>query len=333
MFKEVFLNSLGATIRLPRCANRPLVRGLCTIILLTFGLLEVFSATAAPAEGSLTLVDPDTRAVKVTTHREGNVTHFCVENKELCEVTMTFEMDLVNLKASADFPCTVTLPPRQTTETFKVWPNEPGAKWEFSYTNYYKLGSQNAKHDDSYVYQLPYAPGCAFRVTQAYGGSFSHTGSNKYAIDWKMPEGTPVYAARGGTVVKVKDNSNTGGANIKYDPYNNYVLIRHEDATLGHYCHLQKGSSHVRPGQVVHPGDLLALSGNTGFSSGPHLHFSVFQTKSGRQRESIPVKFKTEKDTSITLRSGRNYKAAAVESDIAHTVGTPDLSAQGGVIQ
>ena len=79
-----------------------------------------------------------------------------------------------------------------------------------------------------------------------------------------MPEGTPVYAARGGTVIKVKDESDTGGSNIKYDPYNNYVLIRHDDGTLAHYCHLQKNGCRVRSGQVVMAGELLARSGNTG---------------------------------------------------------------------
>src|SRR5205807_3793300 len=118
----------------------------------------------------------------------------------------------------------------------------------------------------------------------------------------------------GGTVIKVKDESNTGGASIKYDSYNNYVLIRHDDGTLAHYCHLQKGGCRVRPGQVVLAGDFIARSGNTGFSSGPHLHFCVFKTKSGRERESIPVKFKTAEESAITLHMGRNYKAGEVRT-------------------
>ena len=65
------------------------------------------------------------------------------------------------------------------------------------------------------MYQLPYAPGNRFKVTQGYNGSFSHKGSNQYAIDWQMPEGTPVYAARGGVVVRTKDDSNTGGGSMK----------------------------------------------------------------------------------------------------------------------
>ena len=88
-------------------------------------------------------------------------------------------------------------------------------------------------------------------MTQAYGGKFSHKGSNKYAVDWKMPEGTPVHASRAGLVVKTKDDSAQGGKSLKFDRYNNYVLIRHNDGTLGHYCHLQKGGVKVKPGDMV----------------------------------------------------------------------------------
>jgi murein DD-endopeptidase MepM/ murein hydrolase activator NlpD len=125
-----------------------------------------------------------------------------------------------------------------------------------------------------------------------------------------MPEGTPVYAARGGTVVKVKDDSDRGGKSIEYDRFNNYVVIRHSDGTFGFYCHLQKYSAGVRPGDNVADGDLLARSGNTGFSSGPHLHFCVYRTKGGRERESIPVKFTTSAENATTLKAGKRYTAA-----------------------
>jgi murein DD-endopeptidase MepM/ murein hydrolase activator NlpD len=155
-------------------------------------------------------------------------------------------------------------------------------------------------------------------VTQGYNGSFSHKGANQYAIDWQMPEGTPVYAARGGVVVKIKDDSSIGGSSVKYDPYNNYVLIRHDDGTLGHYCHLQKGGVYVRSGDRVMVGQRIARSGNTGFSSGAHLHFSVFKTKDGRERVSIPVRFRTSDAQAVTLEEGRRYKS--IETQIASSV-------------
>lgn len=251
-------------------------------------------------------------AVTVTTKCEGGVTHFYVENKELCEITMTFGLDVSNLIGTVKFPYTATFPAQEMTEAFTLSPTASDGEWEYSYTNYFKLGSNCAKHDDSYIYQLPYASGSNFKVTQGYNGSFSHKGSNRYAIDWQMPQGTPVCAARGGVVVKIKDDSSVGGASIKYDPYNNYVLIRHDDGTLGHYCHLLKGGVCVRPGDHVEVGQRIALSGNTGFSSGAHLHFSVFKTKDGRERISIPVRFRTTDAPAITLVEGQRYESTGV---------------------
>jgi len=268
--------------------------------------------------------------VTVTTSRTGEVTHVFVENNELCEICMTFEMGLVNLKASGGMPFTGTFPPNQKTEAFSLSPLNPAQKWEYSYTNYYKLGSSSAQHDDSYLYRLPYASGRRFGVTQSYNGSFSHKGPNRYAIDWKMPEGTLVCAARGGVVVKVKDDSDKGGANISFYRYNNYVLIRHSDGTLAHYCHLSKHGGLVKVGQTVAAGDVIARSGNTGFSSGPHLHFCVFRAKDGRERESIPVKFQTADENAITLATGHTYRAGA--SRTAST-GGGTMPATGAALQ
>ncbi len=276
-------------------------------------------APVAEPAGRPTDPAPSETAVKIFTERDGDATRFYVQNNEFCEVTMTFDMSLVNLKGNTHFPYTATFPAKHKTEAFEIAPIHPGGKWEYSYTNYYKLGSNCAQHDDSYVYQLPYAPGNKFKVTQGYNGKFSHKGSNQYAIDWDMPEGTLVHAARGGIVVRVKDDSDKGGPSLAYDHFNNYVLIRHEDGTLGHYCHLQKGGILVKVGQTVSPGDVIAHSGNTGFSSGPHLHFCVFKTKDGRTRVSIPVRFRTSQEKAITLTSGHSYRAPEIQSASAVT--------------
>lgn len=281
-----------------------------------------FSCLVGVFAGLISPVTPcasgaDALNVKVLSHREGNLTHVLVRNDEFCEVTMTFEMGLMNLKASTNFPCTVTLPAGQTTEVFTVSPIDTNSPWCYDYTNYFKLGSKDAEPDPNAVYGLPYAPGQKFKVTQGYNGKFSHQGSNLYAIDWKMPEGTAVYAARGGIVVRTKDDSDLGGNGMQYDPFNNFVLIRHDDGTLGHYCHLQPGGVVVKPGQRVEVGQLIAHSGNTGFSTGAHLHFCVFKTKNGRERVSIPVKFQTASDPAITLVEGHSYRANGQERPVA----------------
>jgi murein DD-endopeptidase MepM/ murein hydrolase activator NlpD len=110
-------------------------------------------------------------------------------------------------------------------------------------------------------------------------------------------------------VVATKDDSNRGGPDHRFEGDANHVLIQHSDGTIGNYAHLTKNSVHVNVGQEVQPGDLLGYSGNTGFSSGPHLHFCVFKTKSGKERESIPIQFATSKGLG-TLQYGESYSAA-----------------------
>ncbi|KQN54002.1 peptidase M23 [Pseudomonas sp. Leaf48] len=138
-----------------------------------------------------------------------------------------------------------------------------------------------------YRYPLPWRGG-PFRISQGANGQYSHYGpKNRYAMDIAMPEGTPIIAARAGVVVKV-ENSQTGrGSN----PSGNFVRVLHSDGTMGVYLHLKKGSVSVREGQRVEVGSALALSGNTGNSSGPHLHF-VVQRNTGMGLVSIPYQFK-----------------------------------------
>lgn len=250
-----------------------------------------------------------TKMLHVFTKEIDGITHFYVENLQLADVTATFEMKLINLQCSTSLPYTATFPGNQTVEAFTVSAVNKSVPWDYSYTDSYTIGSVSARHDDSYVYSLPYAAGQTFSVSQGYHGKFSHTGPDEYATDWKMSPGTPVHAARGGVVVQSKDDSDVGGPSRKFENYANCVLIRHSDGTIGIYAHLLKGGNRVKVGDKVNVGDLIALSGNTGFTSGPHLHFSVFKTKSGKERESIPVRFQTANASALTLVTGGSYKS------------------------
>ncbi len=258
------------------------------------------------------------KVLKVFTKEIEGITHFYVQNLELADMTATFDLNLVNLKCSATLPYTATFPGAKTVEAFTVCAIDANAPWSFKYTDSYTIGSMTAVHDNTYVYSLPYTAGQTFNVSQGYHGAFSHTGPDEYAIDWKMPPGTKVHAARDGVVVQSKDDSNIGGPSRKFEKCANCILIQHSDSTIGIYAHLLKGGNQVKVGDKVKVGDWIALSGNTGFTSGPHLHFSVFKTKSGKERESIPVRFQTAgAPAAITLVTGESYKCASPMSQQA----------------
>ena len=268
----------------------------------------LYAGNALPAQAETS----PARMIEVSTWDDGGVTHFCVHNSAAGDVTTTVDLRLLNLKGSTNFPCTVVIPANETIEMFTLDRVKTNSRSDFSYTYSATLGSSEATHDDSQVYLLPYVPETSFRVSQGYHGRFSHTGADEYAIDWEMPEGTPVLAARGGVVVKSRNDSNQGGPNRKFLNAANCVMIQHDDGTIGMYGHLQRGGNKVQVGDHVEAGDEIALSGNTGFSQAPHLHFSVFKTKSGSERLSLSVKFRTANQDAVFLEAGQAYEAAPI---------------------
>jgi murein DD-endopeptidase MepM/ murein hydrolase activator NlpD len=248
--------------------------------------------------------------LKVVSERSGGTTRILLENSETTDMTATIEINSVNMRASVPLPHTLTVPAGKTVQAFTLTPEKDSADWSYSYVNNFTVGRADARHDDNAVYTLPFTAGSSFKCTQGYHGEFSHHGPDEFAVDFKMPEGTPIVAAREGTVVAVKDDSNKGGASRKYEDMANMVTVQHSDGTMAHYCHLAHRSAKVRVGQKVRAGDLLALSGNTGFTSGPHLHFAVFKARDGKGRQTIPVKFRTAEASGITLQEGKTYRAA-----------------------
>lgn len=130
-----------------------------------------------------------------------------------------------------------------------------------------------------------------FRIDQGYGGQFSHRDEqNRYAVDFAAEIGTPVLAAREGVVMQVESDFDKAGLNLeRYGGRANFVRILHDDGTMTLYAHLKSEGALVRVGQRVRAGQQIGLSGNTGFTTGPHLHF-VVQVNRGMRLESIPFR-------------------------------------------
>jgi murein DD-endopeptidase MepM/ murein hydrolase activator NlpD len=164
-------------------------------------------------------------------------------------------------------------------------------------------GSKVTDNLDNYVYDLPYKEGTSYKVVQGYGGLFSH--KNKAALDFAMPQGTPVYAAREGTVYKYKDDSNEGGL-FTIERKANYIIIQHSDGSFGCYWHLQQHGVVVKKGEVS-KGQLIAYSGSTGFALRPHLHFTVKRRLNYGKDSFVKTRFITTQGIQL-LVAGETYQ-------------------------
>jgi murein DD-endopeptidase MepM/ murein hydrolase activator NlpD len=166
------------------------------------------------------------------------------------------------------------------------------------------LGTPGATHRPHEPYRAPFALGASFRVSQAYPLRITHnTAESEYAVDIALPDGTPIYAAREGTVINVHHDFFRGVADAALLDQANVVEILHDDDTIGVYAHLHWESIRVQPGQSVRRGQYIADSGNTGATTGPHLHFAVLRN-AGMRAESVPVQFAGSGGAAVTPQTG-----------------------------
>ncbi|MDY7033895.1 MAG: M23 family metallopeptidase [Thermodesulfobacteriota bacterium] len=217
-------------------------------------------------------------------------------------IEVQFELlEAENITTDPQLPARVVIPTMSTQEAVKIWPIHEYEGWSYQYSYRYCFGDPKTKHRPQKPYRPPFQHGTSFRISQAFNGTYSHKGpQNKYAIDIAMPEGTPVCAARDGVVMDIANDFFGGGTDKKeYKRRANYIRILHEDGTMAIYVHLKLETICVGIGKKVYEGEVIAESGNTGFSSGPHLHFAV-QRNAGMQLVSVPFKIKDANGQPVT---------------------------------
>ena len=202
--------------------------------------------------------------------------------------TLTVQMlgDVRRIGSSNERTVTIAGGARATVARVAIEGGRP-ARYRWDWTP----GSLHVEHDADYPYRLPYANGASFRILQGFGSGFSHTGLEQYAVDFDMPIGTPVHAARDGVVVMVEESHDRGCWARECADEANYVVILHDDGTTGEYYHLEHDGVVVTEGQRVVRGQQIALSGNTGHTTMPHLHFAVYRAASWGRTQSLPFVF------------------------------------------
>jgi hypothetical protein len=196
-------------------------------------------------------------------------------------------------KKAADMGCKIPLLPEHDGDILYC----PGGQWDVKQSC--ALGCVEApdgtpdycKSDSEY--RLPFD--CGVKKTCSNGNhTSSHSGKDEYAYDFATPVGTDVRAMRAGTVLRVRNVSSPGdacydGGGSACANYANTVEVKHSDGTVALYMHLSK--TKVTKGQPVAQGDLVGLSGNSGWTTGPHLHVQVQQDCGIWWCQSQPFKF------------------------------------------
>ena len=197
------------------------------------------------------------------------------------------------------------LAPRSRLILFELSALEDNIAPQVDYRFIWLHGDPASEHNPTQPYRAPFAIANDYPITQAFPVNNTHdTVDSRYAIDIAMPIGTDIHAARAGIVFEVASSNFRGGADAeRYAESANIIRILHDDGTHALYAHLNRNGIRVRPGDRVERGDYIAESGNTGFSSGPHLHFAVMQNF-GQRIESIPVVFEGPSGTAVTPTVG-----------------------------
>jgi len=167
------------------------------------------------------------------------------------------------------------------------------------------LKSGKFKEDSSYIYSLPFENNKKVFLIQAYDSKMSHKG--EYALDFKVKKKTKICAAREGVVVGARGDSDKGGLKSANMSDGNYVSIKHYDGSVAHYWHLIKNGALVNVGDTITKGQVIGLSGNTGYSAFPHLHFEVIGNDGTGNYKQLATRFNTNKGI-VYLRPAHFYR-------------------------
>ncbi len=168
------------------------------------------------------------------------------------------------------------------------------------------LKSGKFKEDSSYIYSLPFENNKKVFLIQAYDSKMSHKG--EYALDFKVKKKTKICAARDGVVISARGDSDKGGLKPGNISDGNHISIRHADGSVAHYWHLIKNGALVKVGDRIIKGQVIGLSGNTGYSAFPHLHFEVIGNDGKGNYKQLATRFNTNKGI-VYLRPAHFYRA------------------------
>ncbi len=268
-------------------------------------LSDVPPKTDRPVTARPMRVEPEPK-LRIKNETENGVTSALFENLLYGPLQVEVHLEEAgNVTTNPALPHRFVLAPRFRGPLVTIEARDPASGYRYRLTASAVPGDPAARHDPAAHYLPPFPPGHRFAISQGFEGGVTHlTADSRYAVDIPMPEGTPISAARDGLIVDVEDDFFEGGLDIKrYGERANRILVLHEDGTMALYAHLAPESAVIRRGEIVLAGEIIGHSGNTGFSSGPHLHFAI-QRNAGMRLESLPFSFTDREGRRLTPARG-----------------------------
>ena len=268
------------------------------------------------------------KLIDITSERKGNRIELHAVNKSPFSVLLWFDMNLpAGLKPDRPLPFHGILPPSESPLPLCVLQVLGDSGYRYSWRYSVKRADDAGEMvgpaaitplptvvvpdeyrfsvEEKYGYGLPFPAGQAHLIWQGPGGAFSHnTPGSKHAVDFSMPLGAEVAAVRDGIVVGViQKNPDNLDDKPAAKEMANEILVLHADGTVAVYAHLTTEGARVSFGQYVGRGQVIGLSGNSGYSRGPHLHFDILGYENG-QCISTPYSFLSSEGTLIQPAKG-----------------------------
>ncbi len=212
-------------------------------------------------------------------------------NKTAVRIVLTTDNEALNKKYKLND--TIVFNALESKKVRYYVPSE--TKFNYTFNSY--LGNPDTPITKNKL-ALPFPKGKTYIVTQAYNDTLSHNNIyNKYALDFNLQVNDTICSADYGIVVGVIKDYKYGGSSKKWKEVDkgNYITIYHPHSGLyTQYYHLIHLGSMVQIGDRVNKGQPIGLSGLTGFTTGPHLHFCVLIPKKGGTFISTPVDFEND---------------------------------------
>ena len=262
--------------------------------------------TDLPVRKTYMEVDPEPR---VTLRRLGTKTEpvYHVYNmfRGPVEIELSFS-EAVNVSTNPPLPARFVIAANSEVPVVTLGATDPRQGYSFRLEMTQVPGRPLPVPDKNLVLYPPFPSGQTFYISQGIEGKHTHNDAqSEFAVDITMPIGTPVLAAESGIVMDIEEDFNSGGTDrAEYVMKANHVRLLHDDGSMSNYGHLDYNSVVVGLGQRVAAGAIIGRSGNTGFSTGPHLHFSV-QRNLGMTLQGMPFEFRTKSGKLVLPISGQ----------------------------